>query len=101
MHVANLVADHASGKRVRTENRIIVDDFPPCENLRVKLRKMIKYVFSKKAKARSINYTSRNAALGANVIRIGLDNDTRISGTQRMFQQVLRMRFTLQTYFNL
>ena len=101
MHVANLVADHASGKRVRTEKRIVVDDFPPCENLRVKLRKMIKYVFSKKAKARSINYTSRNAALGATVIRIGLDNDTRISGTHRMFQQVLRMRFTLQTYFNL
>ena len=43
---------------------------------------MIKYVFSKKAKAQSIsNYTSHNAVLGATVIRIGLDNDTQIRGT--------------------
>ena len=80
MHMANLFADHACGKQTRSESHVIIDSFPPCESLRVKARKLAKYVFSKKAKSCQVRYKK--------TIRIGLDNDTRISGTEMMFQQV-------------
>lgn len=100
MHMANLVADHACGKRTRSENHVIIDSFPQCESLRVKARKLAKYVFSKKAKSRQVQYKSRNDNANMKTIRIGLDNDTRISGTEMMFQQVLRSFYTLHVYMN-
>lgn len=64
------------------------------------MRKLAKYVFSKKAKARQVLYGSSNATAGLKTICVGLDNDTRISGTAIMFQQVLRSFYTLHVYFN-
>jgi hypothetical protein len=39
MQVINLIIEHATGKRTRTVNHIIVDEFPECEALRVQIRK--------------------------------------------------------------
>ena len=100
MHMCNLVADHASGKKVRTRQKVVVDEFAECEALRQKTHAMIKFITSKKAKQRMINYRSRNAQAGKQTIRLGLDNDTRIGGTRRMYEQVLRSRYCIPLYFN-
>jgi hypothetical protein len=50
---------------------------------------MIGYVWNKKAKSRKINYEKCNEQIGYNVIKVGIDNDTRISGYARMYQQAL------------
>jgi len=55
MHLANLACDHATGKRKRTVNKEIVDSFEECEELRLAVRRMIGYVWNKKAKSRKIN----------------------------------------------
>jgi hypothetical protein len=60
---------------------------------------MIGYVWNKKAKSRKINYEKRNEQIGYNVIKVGIDNDTRISGDARMYQQALLCKWTLHQYF--
>jgi hypothetical protein len=60
MHLANLACDHATGKRKRTVNKEIVDSFEECEDLRLVVRRMIKYVWNKKAKSHKINYEKCN-----------------------------------------
>jgi hypothetical protein len=60
---------------------------------------MIGYVWNKKAKSRKINYEKRNEQIGYNVIKVGIDNDTRISGYARMYQQALQCKWTLHQYF--
>jgi hypothetical protein len=99
MHLVNLACDHATGKRKRTVNKEIVDSFEECEDLRLAVRRMIGYVWNKKAKSRKINYKKRNEQIGNNVIKVGIDNDTRISGYARMYQQALRCKWTLHQYF--
>jgi hypothetical protein len=99
MHLANLACDHAIGKRKRTVNKKIVDSFEECEDLRLVVRRMIGYVWNKKAKSRKINYEKRNEQIGYNVIKVGIDNDTHISGYTRMYQQALRCKWTLHQYF--
>jgi hypothetical protein len=100
MHMCNLVADHATGKKVRTRQKVVVDQFPECEALRQKTHQMIKFITSKKAKQRMVNYRSRYAEAGKQTIRLGLDNDTRIGGTRHMYEQVLRSRYCIPLYFN-
>ncbi len=95
MHLANLAYDHATGKRKRTVNKEVVDSFEECEDLRLAVRRMIGYVWNKKAKSRKINYEKRNEQIGYNVIKVGINNDTRISGYARMYQQALRCKWTL------
>jgi hypothetical protein len=99
MHLANLVCDHATRKRKRIVNKEIVDSFEECKDLRLAVRRMIEYVWNKKAKSRKINYEKRNEQIGYNVIKVGIDNDTRISGYARMYQQALRCKWTLHQYF--
>ena len=99
MHVANFIADHASGKRTCTANKHVIDSFPECKAIREKTRAMIKHIWSKKAKQCQVQYAERNSHLSMNIIRIGLDNDTRISGTERMYQGSLRSRWTTNNYF--
>jgi hypothetical protein len=99
MHLANLACDHAIGKRKRTVNKEIVDSFEECEDLRLTVHRMIGYVWNKKAKSRKITYEKRNEQIGYNVIKVGIDSDTRISGYARMYQQALRCKWTLHQYF--
>jgi hypothetical protein len=44
----------------------------------------------KNAKLHKINYEKRNEHIDYNVIKVGLNNDTRISGYVRTYQQALR-----------
>jgi hypothetical protein len=60
---------------------------------------MIGYIWNKKAKSRKINYEKRNEQTGYNVIKVGIDNDTCISGYARMYQQALRCKWTPHQYF--
>lgn len=100
MHMVNLVVDHATGKRTRSANREVVDSFEECESLRRKTAATFGYIYSKQAKQRAINYQTRNSAIGQSTIRLGVDNDTRIAGTRRMYQHALRSRYTLPVYFS-
>lgn len=69
MHMCNLVAEHALGERVQTRNREIVDEFPEIEALRKQTQLLIKYITSKKAKQRFIQYKKRNENVGKKTIR--------------------------------
>ena len=65
MHMANLVTDHATERKTCSENRVIVDSFPACnDDNRNKIRNMIKFITSKKAKARMKAYKIRNEQAG-------------------------------------
>jgi hypothetical protein len=86
MHLANLACDHVTGKWKRTLNKEIVDSFKECEDLRWAMCQMIGYVWNKKAKSRKINYEKRNEHISYNVIKVGIDNDTRISSYVHMYQ---------------
>ncbi|GMH46135.1 hypothetical protein BSKO_14099 [Bryopsis sp. KO-2023] len=99
MHVISLAIEHAIGKRTRTKSKQIVDSFEPVELIRRKGRALIKYITSKKAKKRWDNYVALNEAMGHKVIRLPLDNDTRVNGTQRMFQALLRSFYCFRMYF--
>jgi len=99
MHLANLAYNHAIGKQKRTVNKEIVDSFEECEDLRLAVRRMIRYVWNKKAKLCKINYEKCNEQIGYNVIKVGIDNDTSISGYARMYQQALWCKWTLHQYF--
>ncbi len=99
MHLANLAYNHATGKRKRIVNKEIVDSFEECKDLCLAMRRMIGYIWNKKAKSRKINYEKRNEQIGYNVIKVGIDNDTRISGYARMYQQALWCKWTLHQYF--
>jgi hypothetical protein len=56
MHLANLACDHVTEKWKRTFNKEIVDSFEECEDLHPTVRRMIGYVWNKKAKSHKINY---------------------------------------------
>jgi hypothetical protein len=60
---------------------------------------MLRYVWNKKAKSRKINYKKRNEQIDYNMIKVSIDNDTRILGYTRMYQQALRCKWTLHQYF--
>jgi len=95
MHLANLACDHATGKRKRTVNKEIINSFEECEDLRLAVCRMIGYVWNKKAKLRKINYKKRNEQIGYNVIKVGINNDTCMSGYAHMYQQALWCKWTL------
>ena len=99
MNMANLVADHACGKVTRSANRAVVDSFPECESIRLKARKMIQFIFGGKSKSCAEKYKARNSLLGKKTLRLGVDNDTRIAGVERMYQQLLRCCYCIPTYF--
>ena len=99
MHVSSLLIEHAIGKRVRTRNRKVVDSFDKHETLRKKHQACVKYIWSKRAKARRKMYIARNEAASLSTIRVQLDNDTRVAGTHRLFQQQLRSRYCQRVFF--
>ncbi len=45
MHLANLAYDHAIGKWNRTLNKQIINSFKECEELRLAMCQMIKYIY--------------------------------------------------------
>jgi hAT family C-terminal dimerisation region len=99
MHVSSLMVEHAIGKRTRKQNGEIVDSFPVHERLRVKHRAVVVYLFGGKSKGRYYAYQDRCNRLGKGTIRVSLDNDTRVAGTQRLFQFQLRSMYCQEIYF--
>jgi hypothetical protein len=95
MHFVNLTCNHATGKRKRTLNKEIVNLFEECEDLCLVMHQMIGYVWNKKAKSRK----KCNKEIGYNVIKVGIDNDMRISGYVGMYQHALHCKWTLHQYF--
>ncbi len=71
------------------------------EGLRQKTHQdMIKFITSKKAKQRMINYCNRNSEADTQTICLSVDNNTLFGGTRRMYEQVLRSRNCIPLYFN-
>jgi hypothetical protein len=83
MHLAN----RATRKRKRTFNKEIVDSSDKCKGMHLVVRQMIRYVWNKKAKMHKINYDKRIQQINYNVIKVGINNDTRISSYMPMYQQ--------------
>lgn len=96
MHLINLAIEHAFGKRTRTSNGEIVDEFVAGNNILSVGRALVNAIMSKRKKAVDDLYLKRNA--GFKVFKIPIDNDTRISGTYRLLTSSIRSKFLLGRY---
>jgi hypothetical protein len=85
MHLVNLAYNLMTEKWKRMLNKEIIDSFEECKDLHLAMHRMIKYVWNKKAKSHKINYNKCNEHIGYNVIKVSVDNDTRISSYTRMY----------------
>lgn len=56
MHVMNLIVDHASGKKTRSEKKVIVDEFVPGQTLRDAQIKILSHINSKRQKVKRHSY---------------------------------------------
>ena len=99
MHVANLVMEHALGLKVHSRKKVIVDEFAAGVALVKKLKGVVNYIWNLLAPGRAAAYSDRNKP--NKVFNIELPGDTRVSGTQKLLQQLLRSFWTLKTYFAL
>ena len=96
MHKNNLAIEHAIGKRQRTARGVVVDDFPPGEMVLKSGRALVGHIMNRKKKVNWEYYIARNP--NATVFRIPIDNDTRIAGTHRLLQSLLRSVFMIERY---
>lgn len=62
MHVLNLIVDHASGKKTRTQNKVVVDEFVPGATLRSAQLCVISHINNKRQKVSHHYFTTFNAA---------------------------------------
>lgn len=63
MHVINLVAEHAVGKKARNHNKVVVGSFPELEKLRKKGRGAIGYIYFQRRSRSEMNCTSSETAI--------------------------------------
>ena len=97
MHTVDLSMEHAMGQAKCTKLKEIVDQFKACNELRLKLKNCLSWLMSRRAKKRFKEYTAVNKNF-AEVLALELPNETRVGGTQRMFESVLWSYHALQNY---
>jgi hypothetical protein len=92
MHVVELIVGHASGFLERTANRVVVDSNKPCLQFAMRVRKCVKQFSDRKTKSkmeRYQEYCSQNMGFHT-ALKIPLPNKTRVAGTFRMYEGLLR-----------
>ena len=101
MHEAELIIKHATGQVVRRHNRSIVDSFKECDDFRKAARKMIHWIVSPQFKSRYMAYQeSVSKGMKWHPFKVVLGNDTRVAGTNIMYQGLLHSIWALEYFHN-
>ena len=101
MHEAELIIKHATGQVVRRRNRSIVDSFKECDDFHKAARKMIHWIVSPQFKSRYMAYQeSVSKGMKWHPFKVVLGNDTRVAGTNIMYQGLLRSIWALEYFHN-
>ena len=99
MHEIQLAIVHSTGMAKRKKGRVVVDEFPECEDLRKKSLAVSSYLMDKKAKARHKKMQEMMASQGRGHTRIVLPNATRAAGILIHWESLLRERWNLVLYW--
>jgi hypothetical protein len=100
MHVVELIVGHASGFLERTVNKVVVDDNKPCLNFSKRVRKCVKQFSDRKTKSKMEmyqEYCKTNMGFHTS-LKIPLPNKTRVAGTFRMYEGLLRNHHAVSRY---
>lgn len=99
MHTQELVLKHAIGLRTRSENTVIVDQFPEGLHLVTKIRKIHAKIMDKKKKHRYVEYQNHNwEFLASESVKLIIPNDTRVSGNHAMLESSLRSKRAIDLF---
>jgi len=99
MHQTQLVVDHATGRKKRSAQNTITDDFPACEELRKKAEKASQYLMNAKSKGRFLGYKTMMEARARTGLRITLPNSTRAAGVILHYEAILKSCWNLRLYW--
>jgi hypothetical protein len=101
MHTQELVLQHGLGIRTRTRNKQPIDEFLQGKALTKKFKKLSTFIMNKQDKNRFLNYSDYcKTNLGADVRKLVVPNDTRVSGIFFMFESLLRSYKCLTSYMS-
>lgn len=99
MHSQELAVGHALGVKERRANNEVVDCFEVGKNLRKKTKVLCSYIMDNKVKSRYQEFRDQSfTAFACDANRLELPNDTRVSGTFKLFTSCLRSK-NLIIYF--
>ena len=99
MHITQLCIDHATGRKKRSVDKQIVDDFPECESIRLASLKASKTVWDRKSKKKWEEYTKLMASGGRKFIKPSQPNKTRASGIRIHYESMIRSRWNLDLFW--
>jgi hypothetical protein len=100
MHVVELIVGHAAGTLERTVNKVVVDSNKPCLQFSKRVRKCVKQFSDRKTKSKMEmyqEYCKTNMGFHTS-LKIPLPNKTRVAGTFRMYEGLLRNHHAVSRY---
>ena len=99
MHTQELVVNHAFGLKERNKNNAVSDSFKPGKNITKKVRDLCATIMNRKMKGlfRELNDLCI-AEFGCKALMLELPNDTRVSGTFKMFVSCLRSKELIKLF---
>jgi hypothetical protein len=101
MHSQELVICHALGLRERRKKKEVFDSFVLSKNIRDQVKLLLSKIMDKKSKGRFPEYNAmcmQFLQCEANVLEI--PNETRVSGTYKMYLSALRSRRIIVLFLN-
>ena len=99
MHITQLCIDHATGRKKRSVNKTVTDQFPECEAIRLASLKASKTVWDGKSKKKWDDYCKIVNSAGRKFIKIIQPNKTRASGVRLHYEDMVRSRWNLDLYW--
>ncbi len=101
MHSQELAVCHALGLKERSANNVVIDMFEQGKNLRTRVKALLSKIMDKKAKNRYKEYVKIcRTFLHALPNKLELPNETRVSGTFKMYLSALRSRDAIVLFLN-
>jgi hypothetical protein len=100
MHRVNLIIEHATGRRKRTQQRKVTDEFPECEAIRKNAYEFGSYYNNNKRKQVYLALERWCKEKKLPVCRIALPNSTRAAGTALLYQSIVRQKWVFYDYWH-
>ena len=98
MHLVQLAIGHALGLKTRSNNRIVVDKFQHGADIIKIARDVVAFLNPKKSHSNFVLFKQTAKEWGLDVIKMDLDNETRVSGALRLLQAVLRSKPAIELH---
>jgi hypothetical protein len=101
MHTQELVVSHALGIKERTKRNQVVDSFVMSKELRIRVKKLLSKIMNKQAKGRFCEFNKISKEfLHCKANKLELPNETRVSGTYKMYVSALRSKKLIILFLN-